>query len=194
MTASVADAHRLLTIEEFDRAGRTGVYGPEEKLELIEGEVFRKMSPQESEHSTGIRAVEVALNVAFAEGHDVRVQMPLEFGSHSKPEPDVAVVVGNFRDYRKKQPTTAVLVVEVSDTTLRLDRTKKAALYAKSGIQEYWIVILRDRVIEVYRQPALVTDSRHGHEYLSVTRHSEGDSISPLEAPNSIISVSDLLP
>jgi hypothetical protein len=68
MATSVAEAHRFLTIDEFDRAWRAGVYGPDEKLELIEGEVYRKMSPMESEHCTGIRAVEVALNLVLPLG------------------------------------------------------------------------------------------------------------------------------
>jgi len=194
MAASLAEAHRLLTIEEFDRAWRAGVYGPDEKLELIEGEVFHKMSPQESEHCTAVRAVEEELRSVFGANHDVRVQMPLEFAPRSKPEPDVAVVVGNFRDYKKKQPTTSVLVVEVADTTLRRDRNIKASLYAKAAIKEYWIVVLRDRVLEVYREPAPMRESRSGHGYLNVKRYEATDVISPLATPNSSINIADLLP
>jgi Uma2 family endonuclease len=66
-------------------------------------------------------------------------------------------VTGSIRDYKKQHPTTAVLVVEVADTTLQFDRTTKAALYARAGIPEYWIVNLADRVLEVHRQPAPMT-------------------------------------
>jgi Uma2 family endonuclease len=120
--------------------------------------------------------------------------MLLEFPPRSKPEPDVAVVVGNFRDYRKKQPTTAVLLVEVSDTTLRQDRNIKASLYAKAAIEEYWIVILRDRVLEVYRDPTPMKDARFGYGYLNVVRYAETDRVSPLAAPEASIDVCDLMP
>ena len=194
MSESVVEAHRLLTIDEFDRAWAAGVYGPEEKLELIEGEVYCKMSPQESEHATGVRAGEEALRSVFGKGYDVRGQLPLEYGLRSKPEPDISVVVGSFRDYAKRQPTTAVLVIEISDTTLAFDRTTKAALYARAGIEDYWIVNLRDRVIEVHRQPALLKESSIEHGYLSVTSYTESDSVTPLAMPSSTINVSDLLP
>jgi Uma2 family endonuclease len=185
---------RGMTVAEFDSAGRLQLFGPEEKLELIEGEVYRKVSPQESGHSTGIRAGEEELRKAFGEGYDVRVQMPLVFGSHSKPEPDLAVVVGSFRDYANKQPTTAVLVIEVADTTLTFDRTTKAALYAKAGIEDYWIVNLRDRVLEVHRLPAPMADQPLGHHYRSITRYTDADTVSPLAMPQAVVAAADLLP
>jgi|SRR5579871_843534 len=185
---------RCWTVEEFDRAGREGIFRYDERLELIEGEVFTKVSPQESPHSTGIRLVEVALNHAFPRGYDVRVQMPLVFGTRNKPEPDVAVVTGTIRDYAHRHPTTAVLVVEVSDSTLRIDRTTKAALYARAGIEEYWILNLVDRVLEVYREPAQSSGHPLGYAYRSLVRYSEADQVSPLGAPQTILAVADLLP
>lgn len=181
-------------MEEFDCAGVKGIWKPEERLELIEGEVVVKVTPQETSHSTGTRLSDIALNRIFTTGYDVRTQLPLVFGPHSKPEPDIAVVTGSVRDYALVHPATAVLIIEVSDSTLRYDRTTKAALYARAGIADYWILNLNDRVLEVHRQPAPMTDQPLGYGYRSITRHTETDAVAPLAAPQSLVSVADLLP
>ena len=187
-------SHRLMTVEEFDCAGAQGIWKPDERLELIEGEVVAKMTPQATPHATGTRLSDIALNRIFQEGYDVRTQLPLVFGPHNKPEPDVAVVTGTARDYAHAHPTTALLIIEVSDTTLRYDRATKAAIYARAGIEDYWILNLNDRILEVHRQPALMADQPLGFGYRSITRYTETDSIAPLAAPQSQILVADLLP
>lgn len=190
----VAPVRRLLTVEEFDCAWAQGVYGPEERLELIEGEVIQKVSPQESPHATGVRLCDKATNRIFGSGYDVRTQLPLRLGPRSKPEPDVAVVAGEIRDYAREHPQTAVLVIEISDSTLAYDRGVKASLYARAGIADYWIVNLVDRVLEVHRLPAPIAEMPLGHGYRSVTRFAEDESVAPLHAPTSSIAVADLLP
>ena len=182
----------LWTVKEFQRAYDLGVFGFDTRLELLEGEIIRKM-PQNEPHTWAIRAVEEALRSAFMPGHDVRTQLPLVFGLRSKPEPDVAVVVGSFNDYKRSHPATAVLDVEVSDSTLALDRTTKAALYARAGIEEYWIVNLPDNVLEVHRQPAPMADQPLGHHYRSIVRLTAADTITPLGAPDSVVAVAKLL-
>lgn len=183
----------LWTVKEFQRAYDLGAFGFETRLELIEGEIIRKM-PQNESHTWTIRAVEEALRNVFLTGHDVRNQLPLVFGPRSKPEPDMAVVVGSFDDYKRKHPTTAVLVVEVSDSTLAYDRTAKAALYARAGIEDYWIVNLPDGVLEVHRQPAAMADQPLGHHYRSITRLVPTDAIAPLGLSGASIVVRSLLP
>lgn len=187
-------SRRLWTVEEYNCAASLGLFGPEERLELIEGEVIQKASPQGTSHATGIRAVEEALRKVFATGYDIRTQLPMIFGTRSEPEPDVAVVAGSFRDYKQQHPTTAVLVVEAAGTTLPFDRTTKAALYARAGIPEYWIVNLADRVLEVHRQPAPMAGQPLGHHYRSITRHTEAETVSPLAAPNATLSIAEFLP
>lgn len=188
------------TVDEFQRAYDLGVFGFDAKLELIEGEIIEKMS-QKGPHSWAIRATEETLRRVFVAGHDVRVQLPLVFTPHNKPEPDVAVVAGSFNDYKINQPTTAVLVVEVSDSTLQVsdstlqvDQTTKAAVYAREGILEYWIVNIRGRLLEVYREPAAMPGQPLGHHYRSITRLGETDAVAPLAAPEATVSVADLLP
>lgn len=186
-------SHRWLwTVKEFQRAYDLGVFGFDTRLELIEGEIIRKM-PQNERHSWAVRAAQEALRRAFAVGHDVRSQLPLVFGVRNKPEPDAAVVIGSFDEYKLRHPTTAVLVVEVSDSTLLQDRTAKASVYARAGIEEYWTVNLPDNVLEVHRQPAPMADQPLGHHYRSIIRLTAADSLTPLGAPDSVVAVASLL-
>jgi hypothetical protein len=80
-----------------------------------------------------VSAIGEVLRVAFGPGSHVRLHAPLALDEHSEPEPDVAVVAGAVRDYPESHPTTAALVVEVADSSLRLDRRFKAAMYARAG-------------------------------------------------------------
>ena len=185
---------RLLTVGEYQCLGESGILLPEERLELIEGELIQKMSPQKTPHAIGIRLAEIVCNSVFMQGYDVRTQLPLTFEPHNEPEPDIAVVIGAPRDYLTGHPTTAVLILEISDTTLRYDRTVKAGLYARQGIADYWIVNLTDRILEVQRQPIPMARQPLGYGYRSTTRYVETDMISPLAAPQAIIAVADLLP
>lgn len=184
---------RRWTREEYERLVETGIFHPEERVELLDGELV-VMTPQKSIHATAIRLVEDALRIAFGSGHDVRAQLPLALDPDSEPEPDAAVVAGTPRDYRDAHPTTALLVVEVADTTLAFDRERKRSLYARAGIAEYWIVNLADRVLEVYRDPGPVPSAQYGRNYRVTQRLSASDSVSPLAAPRARITVSDLLP
>jgi hypothetical protein len=193
-SASGSVRRRLLTRHEFELGGSTGVFGPEERLELIGGEVIGKVSPQRPPHASGTRRVQEALRRCFRDGFDVRVQLPLALDLMHEPEPDLAVVPGSIRDYEREHPTSAVLIVEVSDSTLAFDRTVKASLYASAGIAEYWVLNLPDRVLEVHRQPAAMAEQPFGHHYRSVTRLTESDAVTPLAAPHHALGVADLLP
>ncbi len=181
------------TTDEFQRAYDLGAFGFDDKLELIEGEIIRKMT-QNSPHAWTLRTMEKALSRIFTDGYDVRSQLPLVFAPRSKPEPDVAVVVGSINDYKTAHPTTAILIVEILDTTLLMDQTAKAAIYARAQIPEYWIVNLPESIIEVYREPSAMSTQPLGFGYRSLTRLVPGDTLSPLAAPDFQIPVADLLP
>jgi len=159
-----------------------GVLAPGERAELIDGEVLA-MPPQGSLHATAVRLAEEALRAAFGAGYDIRVQMPLALDPSSEPEPDVAVVRGSPRDYRDAHPTSALLVVEVADTTLGYDRDQKGSLYARAGVAEYWIVNLLDRRVEVCRDPTPESQARYGWTYRNVRSYATGDQIAPLALP-----------
>ncbi len=131
----------------------------------------------------------------FATGrYTVRCQMPLSLPNNSVPEPDVAVVAGNDDDYLTDHPHTAALVVEISDTTLRPDQNAKVALYAAAGIAEYWIVNLKERQLEVRRQPTPRAEKEAEHFYSQILIFQENDSVAPLAGPQSSIEVAALLP
>ena len=185
MTASVAQARRW-TRSEFRKMATAGIIHPEDRLELIEGEIV-EMTPQSSLHSTAVRKAEEALRVVFSSGYDVRAQLPLALGSLSEPEPDVAVVAGRIDDYRDAHPTTAVLVVEVADSSLAHDQQLKAKLYASSDISEYWIVNLVDNCLEVHRDPVQGA-------YRSRSAYGQEDSLTPVAKPEASIPISALLP
>ncbi len=172
--------------EEYDRMVGEGFFGPEERLELVNGEIVQ-MTPQGSAHAAAVSLVQEALNAAFGTGYTVRVQMPLAVDPSSEPEPDVAIVRGSPRDYKARHPETAVLVVEVADTTLSYDRERKARLYASAGIPEYWVLNLLNRCLEIHRSPA--PGSYEDRRLLG-----PGETVTPLASPQSPVAIDDLLP
>jgi Uma2 family endonuclease len=164
------------------------------RVELIEGEIV-EMPPQKNFHAAAISLTQDALNAAFGPGHWVRVQMSLDLTPLSVPDPDLAVVPGSPRQVKSAQnPTTALLIVEVSETTLRFDRGRKASLYARAGIADYWIVNLVDRQLEVRRNPVSDGNQPYGFRYADEMILSPADFVTPLGAPQARISVVDLLP
>lgn len=171
---------------EYDRAVAAGVFGPEARIELVDGALLA-MTPQGSRHATAVRLVEDALRRVFGAGHDVRAQLPLALDDCSEPEPDIAVVEGHARDYRDAHPTGAALIVEVADDSLARDRTVKQRLYARCGISEYWILALRPARLEIYRDPG--ADGYH-----ALTVRGSGATVSPLARPAARVAIDDLLP
>jgi len=188
-----APSPRLWTREEYYKMAEAGVFRPDEHVELIGGRIVT-MSPQNSPHATALTLTAEELRTLFAAGYVVRTQLPLDLSPSSQPEPDIAVVRGNVRDYASAHPTTALLIVEVSESSLRFDRGEKASLYASAGIPEYWIVNLLDRRLEVYRDPVPMTGQPYGYGYRTGTHYFAADVVTPLAAPQGVIKVADLLP
>ena len=183
-----AIAHRphIWTRTEYENLIVSGGFAPGTRLELIDGEIL-DMGPQQSRHSTGVRLVKEALRLAFGSGFDVRAQLPLAIDDDSEPEPDIAVVPGVPRDYRDNHPSMALLIVEVADSSLEFDRTRKLAMYARNGIEDYWILNLEAQALEVYRMP-------HGSDYGDRRTLDRSHQIAPLHAARHPARVSDLLP
>lgn len=189
MAVAEIEQHRW-TRKDYERMVAKGLFEPGAKVELVEGVIY-DIPAQGSLHTTGVSLALRALSRLFTgDAHvrvHVRVQMPLALGSASEPEPDVAVVSGEERDYTRSHPTTALLVVEVADKSLGHDRQRKLPLYARSGIPEAWILNLRDRTLEVYREPS------EGLYRSRITLVDE-DTVSPLARPEAEIPVSELMP
>jgi Uma2 family endonuclease len=185
--ATTAPPHpRLWTRKEYYRLAEKGLFHPDERLELIEGVIYKK--PRQSPpHAVGICLLGRTLIPLFMEGHYVRQQFPLVLGDYTEPEPDIAVVPGKIGDYLEDHPTFAVLVVEVADVSLLHDRECKTSLYARAGIPEYWILNLVDWLLEVHRNPK---DGAYSTRLIL----RDGDTVSPLSRPEASIPVAGLLP
>ena len=184
---------RLWTRSEYMAMAEAGILAPDERTELIGGEIIQ-ISPQKGPHASGVVLVDEALRGIFSGNFHIRPQLPLSVEEISDPEPDVAIVSGKPRDYVEFHPTTALLVVEVSDSTLAYDRGQKASLYAKAGIADYWILNLPEQRLEVYRRPAPMSNQPFGYGYTSSTIYFSTDAVAPLAMPESAVRVADLLP
>jgi Uma2 family endonuclease len=177
---------RRLTREEYERLVIEGFFEPDARIELLEGLLVEK-APNTPPHATGITIGQIALRRVFTEGFEVWTQSPLALTFDSEPEPDVSVIPGTYREYVWGHPTSAVLVIEVAESSLAQDRGVKARLYARAGIPDYWITNLADRCVEVYRVP------KDG-AYTSRIVLREGDFVSPLARQDVKIAIADLLP
>jgi Uma2 family endonuclease len=182
------------TREEFFHMIDMGWF-QDRRVELIEGEVL-EMPAQKDYHGAAITLTIDALRLAFGPGLWVRNQMSLDLSPRSVPDPDLAVIPGSPRGITTTtaMPTSALLLVEVAETTLAYDRIHKGSLYAAASIVAYWIVNLVQRQLEVYRDPIADSTQLFGFRYNSRTILDPPDTVSPLAAPQASITVTDLLP
>jgi hypothetical protein len=163
------------------------------RVELIGGEIMEKAA-QFDLHLDSVTLTGDALRVAFGSGYWVRIQGSLDLSPHGVPDPDLAVTVGSPHGATKSIANAALLVVEVSESTLLYDRTEKASLYAAGSISDYWIVNLVQRQLEVYREPIADASQPFGFRFNTQTILDPSAKVSPLAMPKASISVSDLLP
>lgn len=143
-----------LSVEQYHAMIDTGILRSGDPVELLEGILVTKMT-KNPPHVTACKLVASELTRLLPRGFHVQTRDPITTHD-SEPEPDVAVVRGNARDYTNAHPTPAdvPLVVEVADNSLRRDRGTKRRIYARAGIAQYWIVNVEARAIEVHRTPS----------------------------------------
>ncbi|HYU16153.1 MAG TPA: Uma2 family endonuclease, partial [Candidatus Acidoferrum sp.] len=177
---------------EYERLVDVGVFHGE-PIELIGGQLVVG-EPQGSYHASAISIAEYALRAALPAGWIVRTQMPVSLDDESEPEPDLVVVQGRPGDYRESHPARVALAVEVAESSLEFDRERKGSLYARAGIDDYWIVNLVDRVLEVYREPEPDASAVYGWRYRSVRVLTPPAVLVPLAFTSSQVAVADLLP
>jgi len=185
---------RRWTRAEYDRLIDEGVFQPDERLELLAGHLVVR-EPQGTPHATGIRLVTRALHEVF--GHDIWIvdmQLPVALDEESEPEPDVTVTAGGPRDFLPSHPARPVLIVEVAEASLALDREEKGSLYARARVPEYWILNLRDRALEVYREPHPDPSAPHRWAYRSRQNLAAEEHVTPLAAPSARVAIANLLP
>jgi Uma2 family endonuclease len=172
------------TRDEYYQLAETDLFVDGAHVELIDGMIV-DMSPVYEPHYVSVTTrLRRALAPLESPGRHLRLQGPLSLGPDyqpSDPEPDGALVEGEPEDYEDiGHPTSALLVIEVSDSSLKDDRGWKSSLYAASDIQEYWIVDLVNTRVEVRRNPQPLARARFGSDYADRTVHHPGDTISCL--------------
>jgi Uma2 family endonuclease len=174
-----------LTTAEFERMVELGVFAEDDRIELIDGELY-EMPPAGDWHNWSVGEAGETLYAAAQGRAKVWIQNSIRLDEHSSPEPDVALLVARPGGYPKGvTPADVLLVIEVSDTSVRFDREVKLPLYARAGIPEVWIVTRDPAVIEAYRSP------REG-VYTEMRTYLRGDTISPHALPDVKIRVSDV--
>ncbi len=148
-------ARHRITVDQFYRMAEAGVLAPDARVELIEGEVI-DMAPMNSRHAAAVRVLNQRLLVAVGERALVSCQLPLRLSERSEPEPDLMLTQHQVGSYRDRHPGAAdvMLLIEVSDSSLRYDRGIKLPLYARHGVPEVWIVDLENNLVRFYRRPA----------------------------------------
>lgn len=189
MNLSITPAKiRFWNVSEYHYLGEKGILHPEEKIELIEGQLI-KMSPKGTLHTAATRRIAKTLTNLLVNKAAIYTQDPIELNDNSEPEPDVSVVKIDPNDYVTHHPQTEeiYLIIEVADSSLEYDCEIKAKLYAKSGIKDYWVIDVRERKLHLFRKP-----QKTGYETKEIL--SEIDSVTPLNFAELSIKISELLP
>ena len=163
----------------------------DERLELVDGELISKIGKNRP-HVTSLGLMLIWLQHVFG-GKFVLQESPIDVSAAdnpaSEPEPDVVVFNREFSTFTSgnPQPRDIILLVEISDTTLQFDRTTKAALYARAGIAEYWILDIPGRRLFVHRKPT-------GSAYSEIAVYNEDEPVHPIAAPAAAFRASEALP
>jgi Uma2 family endonuclease len=186
-----APGSKRWTVAEFHQLWQEGRFDHCRPI-LLDGEILEMPNPGPA-HNMSTTLTDYQLKALFSTGFVVRVQMPLVFGLWTDPVPDLAVVIGTPFDYTDN-PTTALLVVEVADSSLATDLGEKASLYATANIADYWVIDLIHRQLVVHRDPQIDPTNPSRLSYHQITTADETGVVQPLAAPASSIRVVDLLP
>ena len=173
---------------EYLRMGEAGVFGPEARLELIDGEIV-EMTPIESRHAGTVNTLNRLLVRLAGDCGVVSVQNPAIVSDRSVPQPDLTLLEPRADSYSAAHPTAAdiLLAIEVADTTLAFDLGRKVPLYAIAGVREVWVVDVNEQAIRVFRDPSAAG-------YKTSFTVAGKDSVTSLALPDVCMVVSDLFP
>lgn len=181
---AVAPTRHKLSVEDYHRIADAGIFGAEDRIELIDGDLI-DMAPIGQPHAATVSGLNQALVIACAGRAIVWPQNPVQLDVSNEPQPDLAVLRSRADYYAtgaRPGPSDVLLVIEVADSSLRFDRTVKLPLYARSGIAELWIVDVQRRVMEAYRGP-------FGDGYDEMTTHQPGDCLALALAPEIVVTL-----
>jgi Uma2 family endonuclease len=180
-------AERLMTVTEYYRMAEAGILSADDRVELIEGEII-KMSPIGSPHAGHVDLINRLFVLRLGDRAIVRVQSPVRLDEYSEPEPDITLLRprADFYIMAHPGPEDVLLLIEVAESSLSYDKGRKAPLYARAGIIEFWVVDLLNKAIQVYRKP-----SQKG--YLETRQVRRGGRLSPQALPGLEVSADELL-
>ena len=180
-------SRKWFTVDDYYRMGEVGILSDNDRTELIEGEII-EMSPIGSPHMNAVNRATMIFARGIGDRVVVSVQNPAFMDRFNLPQPDVVLIrprEGFYGD-GKPYPEDVVLLIEISDSSLRFDRKVKVPIYARSGVREVWIIDLQNAVIHVYRDPKDKT-------YDSIETKHRDETIAPQGCPDFKVKVSDLL-
>jgi len=173
--------HHRFNVKQYHEMYTSGILTDCDRTELIHGELLT-MSPINRRHAACVKRLTYLLGSRFGNRVLLGIQDPIHLSDDSEPQPDVAILKWQDDFYAKGHPTPLDIfwLIEVSDTTIGVDRRIKVPLYAESGIVETWLINLNDDCIEVYRQ---------GEELIL----HRGDRIASLAFPDVLFEVAEIL-
>jgi Uma2 family endonuclease len=182
-----APPRRKLTADEYERMGETGIFHEDDRIELLDGELY-EMPPIGDGHIGKLNRTTSLFLRRLGDRAVISPQNPIRLSDYSEPQPDIAVLKprADYYETGKARPDDVLLLIEIAESSLDYDRQTKLPRYAADGIIEVWIVNLVAEQVEVYRAPS-------GEAYTVSSVHRRGDSLSPLAFPDLIIRVEEIL-
>ncbi|XHR84809.1 MAG: Uma2 family endonuclease [Gloeotrichia echinulata GP01] len=179
---------RLWTVDEYHRMAEAGIFGGDERVELLAGKIIW-MSAKGTAHRSAVARTDRLLQNSLRNLALICVQDPVKLNERSEPEPDIAVVKVDPLDYADHHPTPGeiYLIIEVADSSLKVDCETKAKAYSQAGIRDYWVLDVVNRQLHIFREP---TEDGYQNEMIL----GENGTISPLQFPDLQIAIFDMLP
>ncbi|BAZ85136.1 Uma2 family endonuclease [Dolichospermum compactum] len=179
---------RLWTVEEYHRMNEAGIFAPDERVELLEGRIIW-MIAKGTAHRSAVGRIDRLLQDCLKNRALICVQDPVKLNDRSEPQLDISVVKIDPLDYADHHPTPSevYLIIEVADSSLKLDYETKAQAYSLAGIQDYWVLDVVKRELHIFRKP-----TQTGYEIQVII--GEDATVSPLEFTDLQIRLSDMLP
>ena len=175
------------TVAEYHRMGEVGLLHEDSRVELIDGEII-EMAPIGSAHGGNVKRFIRLFSKVIGNKAIIAAQDPVVLSGYAEPQPDISILRWRADDYEQSNPhpEDVLLLIEVSDSTLRYDRDVKIPLYAKNGIPEVWLLDIPNRQLEIYHEPI-------NGEYRQRDCRLTG-KIAPTLFPDAVIDLADVFP
>lgn len=185
-TTTLEIPKRLFSVAEYHKLAETGILREEDRVELINGEII-EISPIGPKHAGNMGRLAQFLTLLFRENAIIRVQSPVQLGTYSEPEPDLAILKPreDFYTTSHPRPNEIMLLVEFADTSLSYDQKIKLPLYASHNIPETWLIDLLENRIMVFEHPK-------GEQYLNINTFQKGEAVQSTVLPE-IVPVEKIL-